>query len=97
MRTVTEEDFRMPEFRGKDPKDYEFRPDGKVVRKDRWETAIHSIRAALGDRRREFEIEDIVGAVEALVETIPPQPDEDDDETPNVSSASRSKTLDQSE
>ena len=86
MRAVTEEDFRMPEFRGKDPKEYEFRPDGKVVRKDRWENAIHSIRYALGDGRREFEIEEIVGAVRALVDTIPPPPDEDDEEAPNLNS-----------
>lgn len=80
MRAVTEEDFRLPEFRGKDPKDYEFRPDGKVVRKDRWETAIRSIRDALGDDdRREFEIADIVGCVKALVATIP-SPVENEDE-----------------
>ncbi|MEG0969430.1 MAG: hypothetical protein RSG92_29145, partial [Pseudomonas sp.] len=53
---VTERDFRMPEFRDAKPEDYEFRGDGKIVRKDRWETGIYSIRYALGDRRREFEI-----------------------------------------
>jgi hypothetical protein len=68
----------MPEFRDADPKDYEFRADGKVVRKDRWENGIHSIRYALGDSRREFEIEDIVRAVRALVETIPPPPDDEE-------------------
>lgn len=78
-RAVTEEDFRMPEFRGKDPKDYEFRADGKVARKDRWETAIHSIRYALGDERREFEIADIVGAVRALAATIPSPASEEDE------------------
>jgi hypothetical protein len=76
-RTVTEQDFRMPEFRGKDPKDYEFRADGKVVRKDRWETAIHSIRDALGDNRHEFEVLDIVDAVRAMVATIPEPESED--------------------
>lgn len=76
MRQVTEEDFRMPEFRGKDPKDYEFRQDGKVVRKDRWENGIHSIRYALGDNRREFEVGDIVSAVHALVATIQEPEDE---------------------
>ena len=34
-RTVTEEDFRMPEFRGAKVEDYKFRKDGKIVRKDR--------------------------------------------------------------
>jgi hypothetical protein len=69
----------MPEFIGKDPKDYEFRADGKVVRKDRWENAIHSIRGALGDCRREFEVGDIVDAVRALVATIP-EPDDEENE-----------------
>lgn len=77
-REVTERDFRMPEFRDADPKDYEFRADGKVVRKDRWETGIHRIRAALGDQRREFEIDDIVLAVRALVATLPDAPEEEE-------------------
>lgn len=77
-REVTERDFRMPEFRDADPKDYEFREDGKVVRKDRWEMGIRRIRSALGDQRREFEIEDIVSAVKALVATLPKPPEEED-------------------
>lgn len=81
-RIVTEEDFRMPEFRGKDPKDYEFRDDGKIVRKDRWETGIRNIRSVLGDYRREFEISEIVEAIRALVATIPaPEEDVDDAKT----------------
>lgn len=79
-RPVTERDFRMPEFRDADPNDYEFRSDGKVVRKDRWETGIFKIRSLLGDDRREFEIEEIIGAVRALVAAIPPRPDDDEDE-----------------
>lgn len=75
-RQVTEEDFRMPEFRGKDPKDYEFRSDGQVVRKDRWENAIHSIRHALGDNRHEFEVADVVNAVWAMAKSIS-KPDEE--------------------
>ena len=78
QREVTERDFRMPQFRDADPADYEFRGDGKIVRKDRWETGIHSIRYALGDRRREFEIDDLVMAVKAIVGTIEPQPDDDE-------------------
>lgn len=77
-RQVTEQDFRMPEFRDADPKDYEFRADGKIVRKDRWESGIHRIRSVLGDSRREFEIDDIVSAVNALVATIPESPDDEE-------------------
>ena len=75
MRAVTERDIRLPEFRDAKLEDLEFRSDGKVVRKDRWETGIHMIREALGDTREEFEIADIVQAVDALVATVPP-PDE---------------------
>jgi hypothetical protein len=67
---VTERDIRMPEFKDAELDDLEFRADGKVVRKDRWENAIHSIRYALGDTRREFEISDVISAVRALVATI---------------------------
>ena len=77
---ITERDIRMPEFRDAKLEDLERRDDGKIVRKDRWETAIHSIRYALGDRRRDFEIPEIVAAVKALVAAFPLAPDEDPDE-----------------
>ena len=76
QKPVTERDLRMPEFRhlnADDLEDYEFREDGKIVRKDRWENAIRSIRDALGDTRREFEIAEVVSAVRALVASIDPQ------------------------
>ena len=82
-RPVTERDLRMPEFRhlnAEDLDDYEFRDDGKIVRKDRWEMAVRSIRSALGDDRREFEIDDVVRAVRAVVATIPAPPDEEDND-----------------
>ena len=79
MREVTERDIRMPEFRDAKLEELEFRDDGKVVRKDRWETGIRRIRQALGDRRREFEIADIVAAVEALVAAFPEPPAEDEE------------------
>lgn len=40
---VTEQDFRLPEFRGADPADYERRPDGRIVRKDRWEVFARNV------------------------------------------------------
>ena len=61
QREVTERDFRMPEFADADPKDYEFREDGKIVRKDRWETGFRKIAETLGFNLREgFEIEEVV-------------------------------------
>ena len=78
-RDVTERDIRLPEFRDAKLEDLEFRGDGKVVRKDRWETAIREIRSILGDRRREFEVSEVVLAVRALVDQFP-DIDEDDDE-----------------
>ena len=67
-RQVTEQDFRMPEFRDAKVEDYEFRGDGKLVRKDRWETAVRSICCTMGFSVREFEIPDVVAAVERLAE-----------------------------
>ena len=65
-RQVTERDFRMPEFRDAKVEDYEIRADGKVVRKDRWETGIHQIKGIVGSSRGEFEIADVVDAVRKL-------------------------------
>lgn len=59
-RAVTENDFRCPEFRDVKPEDYEFRADGKIVRKDRWETGIRKIVGIIGMSRDEFEIENVV-------------------------------------
>lgn len=70
-KTVTERDFRKPEFLDADPADYEFRPDGAIVRKDRWETAFHEIRDLIGVDARSFEISEVVERVRQLV----PDPD----------------------
>ena len=67
-RKVTEEDFRMPEYRDAKVEDYEFRPDGKPVRKDRWEMAVQSIRTLMGINAREFEIPEVVDAVRKMAE-----------------------------
>ena len=63
-KKVTERDFRMPEFRDANPEDYEFRGDGKIVRKDRWETGIRRIASIFNNYN--FEIEEIVEAVRDL-------------------------------
>lgn len=66
-RQVTEQDFRMPEFRDAKPEEYEFRVDGKLVRKDRWERGITRIVSIVGRSVREFEIDDVVEDVRNLV------------------------------
>ncbi len=66
QRKVTEQDFRMPEFVGKDPEDYEFRDDGKLARKDRWERGIRSIVGILGMSREGFEIDEVVDYVREM-------------------------------
>ena len=63
---MTEQDFRQPQFQNQQPEDFEFRADGAIVRKDRWERAVHSMRHLVGIGSREFEIEDIVEAVRKL-------------------------------
>ncbi len=75
MRKVTLDDFIIPEYRGKNPEDYEFRHDGKIVRKDRWETGIHKIHTMLVEAgamkdQPEFEIDDVVESVRSLLEPM---------------------------
>ncbi len=65
-RQVTEQDFRRPEFRDAKVEDYEFRRDGALVRKDRWEQGIHRIHSIVGRIGRDFEIQEVIEAVEQL-------------------------------
>lgn len=65
-RPVTERDLRMPEFRDAALEDLEFRADGKLVRKDRWENAVQTIRSIVGINAREFEIDEVVARVREL-------------------------------
>lgn len=65
-RTVTEADFRKPEFIDAKVEDYEFDDDGKLVRKDRWKTAIWDIKRIVDPDSRSFEIADIVAKVQEL-------------------------------
>lgn len=69
-RAVTEFDLRAPEFQHPDikPEDYEFREDGKVVRKDRWVTGLRNVASALGWARRDFEIQEVVERVRELAQ-----------------------------
>lgn len=67
-RQVTELDFRRPEFRDAKVEDYEFRADGALVRKDRWECGIKSIRYLVGVDGRSFEVDEVVDAVRVLAE-----------------------------
>lgn len=69
-REVTERDFRSPEFRDAKVEDYEFRDDGTLARKDRWECGIRAIKSIVGVAGREFEIPDVVEAVRQMAETF---------------------------
>ena len=66
-RAVTEQDFRKEEYINKDVNDYEFRGDGKIVRKDRWSSGMNQIAHLVGAvNNGEFEIPDVIEKVEAL-------------------------------
>ena len=58
------------EFRDADPADLEWREDGSLARRDRWERGIREIASIVGlDPRKDFEIDDVVAAVRlALVQ-----------------------------
>lgn len=64
-RPVTEADLRAPECREGTPADYEWRDDGKIVRRDRWERGIREIADAL-KMSQSFEIADVVAHVVAM-------------------------------
>ena len=67
---ITEDDFRLDEFKGKNPKDYEFREsDNKIVRKDRFEIGMHRLAQVLG--RGVFEIDEITRMIAVLVRQYP--------------------------
>lgn len=66
-REVTEKDFRMEQYRDARVEDYEFRSDGALVRKDRWEMAVQRVRELMGINAREFEIPEVIEAVERMV------------------------------
>ncbi len=70
MREVTERDFRQEEFRDADPKDYEFRDDGAIVRKDRWETGVRRIASAIEFGRGDWEIKDVVAKVRKMADDL---------------------------
>lgn len=66
---VTERDFRMPEFWDAKPEDYERREDGRIVRKDRWETTVRAIATAIGVGAREgFECDVLLFWVKNLIQ-----------------------------
>lgn len=70
MRQVTERDFRQPEFADAKVEDYEFRSDGKLVRKDRWEQGLRNVVSALGMSRSDFEIPVVKSLVGDLYHTM---------------------------
>jgi hypothetical protein len=78
-RIVTENDLRKEEFKDKNPSDYEFRSDGVIVRKDRWERAVLDIANLVGVSTRDFEIDDIILAVNALVDNDVERQKQDDE------------------
>lgn len=67
MKQVTEQDLRMPEFRDVPLEALEFRADGAIVRKDRWERGILTIAGIVGlNGRGGFEIREVIDAVDFL-------------------------------
>lgn len=69
MAEVTEGDFRRPQFRDAKVEDYEFRDDGKIVRKDRWEMGFRRIAGRTGFTR-DFEIDEVIDRVTQMVDAM---------------------------
>ena len=65
---ITEDDLRLPEFKGVPLEQLERRGDGKIVRKDRWEKGIKQIAGVVGFSRKAYEVGEVVEAVRELRE-----------------------------
>lgn len=65
-RAVTELDLRDPKYGTGDPDEFEFRADGTIARKDRWEKGMQSIAVSVGAMEKGWEIKDVVDKVEEL-------------------------------
>jgi len=63
-RAVTEQDFRLPQYRDAKVEDYEFRGDGKLVRKDRFQTGMRDIAWLFFSS--DYEIPEVVARVEFI-------------------------------
>jgi hypothetical protein len=65
-REVMERDLRAAEYREGKPDEYEFRSDGKIVRKDRFQCGMRDIAAIVFGCGHDYEIADVVKAIHGL-------------------------------
>lgn len=65
-REVTERDLRAAEYSDGKPDEYEFRSDGKIVRKDRFQGGMRDIAAIVFGYGHDYEIADVVKAIHRL-------------------------------
>lgn len=74
-REVTERDLRQPQFRDVKPDELEFRRDGVLVRKDRWEQGFRRVASLLSryDKaidKNGFEIDEIVNHLDKILDQL---------------------------
>jgi hypothetical protein len=65
-RDVMERDLRAAEFSDGKPDEYEFRSDGKIVRKDRFQRGMRDIATIVFGCGHDYEIADVVKAIHGL-------------------------------
>lgn len=65
-REVTERDLRAAEYSDGKPDEYEFRNDGKIVRKDRFQRGMRDIAAIVFGCGHDYEIADVIKAIQSL-------------------------------
>jgi hypothetical protein len=61
-----ERDLRAAEYREGKPDEYEFRSDGKIVRKDRFQNGMRDIAAIVFGCGYDYEIADVIKAIHSL-------------------------------
>jgi len=65
-REVMERDLRAPAYREGKPDEYEFRSDGAIVRKDRFQTGMRDVAAIIFGCGHDYEIAEVIKAVHRL-------------------------------
>lgn len=69
-REITEDDLRMPEYRGIKLENLERRDDGRIVRKDRWELTCRRIAGQMG-LDGGYDLDELPGIVGTMREFTP--------------------------
>lgn len=74
-RPVTERDLRAPEFADCEPEDMELLDDGRIVRRDRWQSGLKNMLDLLGVTDEDAGMNEAIDRIRDLQEAAGKLPD----------------------